>query len=441
MMLVGLGFLARSVDPAAAQTWQTVADFGFNLPASVDALAKDAAGNLYAAINTSIDPQRRTHAQIRKSSNRGKTWKLIDDLASPIGGHVQIVNLGADASDRLYAAGYVEDGKGNSHWMVRRSTDGGSSWATVDDSTLEGNHTGMAEGLAADAVGNVYVAGYADTAPCPGELHQRRHWLVRQSCDGGQTWATIDDFCYGYSAKAEAVLSTDQGLFVAGSGWNGQSTSGERWLVRKGTSDGAGGFKWQTVDEFQLEELGQGYSSVPHSLGQDGEGNLYAAGRSCARTGDQASFHWIVRKASSGGTDWTLVDKFQLDPGCYSVARGVTVITPYDVYVIGHSLHSKSGSHWIVRHSATGNPGSWRVDEDFKLLPQRILLTLLSLDLEVSDGTFTPPPLGGYARGCAILATSDAVFAAGLVDAEVVHAIVRKRDRELGSRLPTEIVP
>jgi len=186
-LLVGLALFACCVDLAAAQVWQTVADFQYTLPVSLDALAKDSAGTLYAAINTSIDPQYRTHAQIRKSSNHAATWTLIDDWSSPVEGSIRVLGLGADPTGRLYALGYIADAMGRTRWMVRRSADGGRSWTTVDDFALPRNQSAVAQDFAADAAGNAYVVGYAEEPPTPGKPGPQRHWLVRRSRDCGMT--------------------------------------------------------------------------------------------------------------------------------------------------------------------------------------------------------------------------------------------------------------
>jgi hypothetical protein len=425
-----------TVTTRAQSNWQTVADSQGTHAAAVDALTKDAAGNLYAAVSTT-DAEWRTHALIRKSSDHGATWAVVEDFVSADRCSTKILSLGVDAASHLYAAGYATDENGQTQWIVRKSGGGGNSWSTVDDFAWPDAQTTVAQGFAADAAGNLYVAGYRDESPSDGKSSPQMHWLVRQSRDGGRNWSTIDDFSYGFNTRAAAIVSTSSGLFVAGSGWNGKSESGERWLARKGTDDGAGGFRWQTVDEFQLQENKHGYGSRVQGLGVDGRGNLYAVGRCYAGAESAMSAHWVVRRASSAGTDWTVVDSFQLDPGYFATACGVAAGSQGDVYVVGRAGGSNPGCHWIVRKSATGDSGSWAPSDDFRrpAPPEGQTTSAADQVIVTADGSMVSPPTV-FASGLAILSDSTRVFTGGgLVHAGLNHATVRELESVRQSEL------
>ena len=164
-----------------------------------------------------------------------------------------------------------------------------------------------------------------------------------------------------------SILSTPQGVFVGGSAWHEGKVTGETWLVRKGTSDESGALRWQTVDAFQMEDGKHGHVSRVQSLGMDRDGNLYAAGRSHAWVDERSSAHWVVRRASRRGTDWAVVDAFQLDSGYHAVAQSVAANPVGGVFVVGQAGHSDGGIHWIVRQSVTGAAGNWQLHDDFRL--------------------------------------------------------------------------
>jgi hypothetical protein len=442
LLALHAALLLTAASPTLAEsTWQSVADFQSVPSTAVDALTKDAAGNLYAAVTTT-DADGRTHALIRKSSDRGAAWTAVEDFVSAVGGSTKFLSLGADAAGHLYAAGYVTDENGQTRWIVRQSGERGNSWSTADDFAWPGGQTTAAQGLAADASGNLYVVGYGDEPPSDGKPGPQRHWLVRQSRDGGRTWATIDDFSYTFSAKAAAIVSTGGDLFVAGSGWNGKLESGERWLVRKGKTDGAGGFRWQTVDEFQLQENKHGFASQAQGLALDSRGHLYAVGRSYAGAESAMSAHWVVRRASSAGTDWTIVDSFQLEPGYFATACGVTANSQGDVYVVGRAGGSNPGYRWIVRKSATGDSGSWALSDDFRrpVPPQGQAAGAADRVMVTADGSMVSPP-AVFASGLAILCDSTHVFAGGLAHAGLNHAMVRKLDSSRASELAATRAP
>ena len=416
--------LAPTTTALAKNAWQTVADIQNDRSTSVDALAKDAAGNLYAAVSAT-DAEGRTHAMIRKSSDRGATWSVVEDLVVAAGCSTKFLGLAADAAGHLYTAGYLADDEGQYRWIVRKSGVGGTTWTPVDDFALPGSERTVAQALTVDAKGHLYVVGFGDEPLVSGQSKLRPHWLLRHSPDGGQTWSTMDDFSYQFSAKAAAILSTPNGLFVAGSGWNGSDDAGEHWLVRKGTADGKGGFHWQTVDEFQLQKLGRGFVSQVHGLGLDAQGNLYAVGRSFASVDRGNSAHWVVRLASSAGTDWTVVDTFQLEAGSFAAASGVASGGKDGVYVVGRATDSRAGSHWIVRHSSTGEAGSWSVSDSFTLTAATTLLQGAGQVKTTADGSMVSLP-GEFASGLAITSDSASVFAGGSVSGASNHALVRK---------------
>jgi hypothetical protein len=277
--------------------------------------------------------------------------------------------------------------------------------------------------------------GYGDGPPATDQTAQKTYWLVRKSTDGGQTWSTADQFNGGFSARATAVLSTPDGLLVAGSGWDGTSESGERWLVRKGTPDGTGGFQWKTVDEFQLQEVRRGFVSRPEGLAVDAQGNCYAVGRSYAGSDQAKIAHWIVRRASSGSSDWITVDTFQLHPGSFAAAESVTVGGPSGVYVVGRALDQAGSARWIVRQSATGNPNTWSVSDDFQ--PATALLAARnSKEPAASDSrnAIVSPPLG-FACGQAILAVAGHVLAAGSAGTDEGRALLRRLEIAQPSQL------
>jgi photosystem II stability/assembly factor-like uncharacterized protein len=67
-------------------------------------------------------------------------------------------------------------------WYVRKSSDSGLNWSTVDLYQYAAGTPIDATGFAADNSGNIYVSGYSNN-----------HWLVRKSTDGGQTWRLVDN--------------------------------------------------------------------------------------------------------------------------------------------------------------------------------------------------------------------------------------------------------
>jgi hypothetical protein len=139
--------------------------------------------------------------------------------------------VGADALGNIYVVGQgTVTGKANTlygHWVVRKSSDGGTSWITVDNYQLSSSADSGASRFVSDSNGNLYVAGWGQTTPSG-----NRHWIVRKNQGGNGAWSMTDDFQYGGTGAADpqAIASNASGnVFVGGAG----RSSSRHWIVRK----------------------------------------------------------------------------------------------------------------------------------------------------------------------------------------------------------------
>jgi len=121
---------------------------------------------------------------VRKSTDAGSIWNTIDTFASS-----SAADLALDSSNNIFVVGTDQ-----TSWFVRKSTDDGANWSTVDKfqfSTTEKaccSPASVAQSIIIDLSDNVYVSGYAQ------ESSGKGHWLVRKSTDGGKSWTTVDDY-------------------------------------------------------------------------------------------------------------------------------------------------------------------------------------------------------------------------------------------------------
>jgi hypothetical protein len=143
-------------------------------------------------------------------------------------------------------------------------------------------------------VGNIYVVGAI-----------RNHWIVRKSSNGGTSWATVDDFlgcvsvtnstqpfktstqCGIYAVANGFAADSHGNLFVAGWVEKSATYGGYQWIVRESLG-GAGA--WQTVDTFQFVP---GNNAFAQAIAVDALGNVYVGGHADDATD---TMHWIVRK-------------------------------------------------------------------------------------------------------------------------------------------------
>jgi hypothetical protein len=350
----GLTLCAVALCAASAfgQSWQTVDDFQY--AAGQDTVnygltvAPD--GKLFAAGFGS------DHALVMSSSDGGSTWSVpLDDFDLGGWGARYTAGIVSDSVGNLYAAGFgypTSDTSMVFHWIVRRSTDGGANWSTVDD-YAPGGPTTQAKSIAVDAAGNVYVAGVADFGNGP------QSWTIRKGI-GGMNFATVDTF---NSGGAHALFAhPTAGILAVGSAQIAK-TKPPAWIVRRSLD---GGSTWSIIDIFQLSsQLG----SRALSAGADALGNIYVVGTGELMSKGTAYGHWVVRRSMNGGSSWTSVDSYQFSTSGDSLANRFAADSNGNLYVSGTASATKEGAaHWIVRKYPRGT-GAWQTDDDFQFLP------------------------------------------------------------------------
>jgi hypothetical protein len=234
----GLVFAAASARPpggANANNWITLrsADGGTTwsivdsyIPAGTTgspyAVVEDSAGRVFVG-GVISDAQGKQHFYVRRSLDGGTTWTTVDDVA----GTATCSVWGLTATP----AGVFSAGRISGTWGVRRSTDGGNTWATVDK---YGAGNAYAYGLDSDANGNVYVTGSADITVTKAT---KTHWITRKSTDGGATWRTVDDVASGSFHCGRAVTVDAYGrVFVTGQILSGSTY---HWVTRGSSDAGA----------------------------------------------------------------------------------------------------------------------------------------------------------------------------------------------------------
>jgi len=243
----------RSADGGAS--WLTVDDLGVGnyspFPLAAGALTADASGNIYA---TAGYPN--TWA-VRKGAG-GANFSTVDSFQPS----TSVVNgVFAHPTAGVFAVGYGSIGRSGQAWMVRRSLDGGATWSTVDTYQASSGSAAEAYGADADVHGNIYVVGRAFA---PNKKTSIGHWQVRKSSNGGASWTTVDDyqpFTSGNQVALGFAADSNGNLFVAG--WANSGTE-NYWIVRQNPG-GTG--NWITVETFSYVLRAEPHAIAADSLG------------------------------------------------------------------------------------------------------------------------------------------------------------------------------
>jgi hypothetical protein len=177
----------------------------------------------------------------RRSNGDLESWQTKDTFTVRRqwgGGRASSVLVASNGE--IYVAGRaLQWNTGANHWVVRRSTNGGETWSVVDSTLVTGS--GEPTGIAEVANDRIVVCGFAGM---PGDLH----WIVRRgqevkttSTKKGKTvtstvweWTTLDDYqpVTGTEWRANAITVNAQGdLYVSGRGVD--ATGVGRFIVRR----------------------------------------------------------------------------------------------------------------------------------------------------------------------------------------------------------------
>ncbi len=274
---------------------------------------------------------------------------MLDDFA-PTGRYVDFFgafdlggSIASDPAGNLYVSGisYENDYLQPDEWYVRRSTDGGATWTTVDDfvkATTGANADDI--GVAADAAGNVYVAN-----------RDYPLWTVRKGV-GGTSFSTVDTLLNG--RPTDVFVHPTAGVFVCGMvKVTIKNQTSDAWLVRRSTDGGA---TWSNVDTFQLSSSKY---AVAMGIAANASG-IYVVGYASNVNRGVSSSHWIVRKSINGGSTWTTVDDFQLAVDNDTQARCVAADANGNLLVAG-----SGNGKWILRKSTSGT-GPWTTVDVFQ---------------------------------------------------------------------------
>lgn len=249
-------------------------------------IAVDASGSIYlvtlAKEGTAGTGNSRWLIRKGLATSGGMTWSMVGDFSYP-DGYDYDHGFEADGPTGVACVGssvFVVGGGGNS-WVVRKSSNGGSTWQVVDTYQYGKNLKSHAFDVAADSAGNVYVIG------CGEKLGTR--WIVRKGTIGGTKWSVVDDFRLSGGSYAEGRgIAVDPNNNIHITGMATSSQSNWNWVIRQ-LSAATG--TWSTTDVFSLAP---GQNSYGQAIATDPLGNLFAAGRAY----DSAGFYhgWLVRR-------------------------------------------------------------------------------------------------------------------------------------------------
>ncbi len=347
-------------------------------------------------------------------------WETVDDFA-PAVGNAEAHSVAADAAGGIYVVGTA-----NGHGIVRYSADDGLNWITRDDCVYLSEANTFFNAVTIDSRGTVFVGGAATAAGW-----RVVHWLVRRSTDQGVTWETVEDFYVprsgpeqeGINGVVYSLASDGQGRVYGGGVMVPGGPSYPSWWIR---GSGIGGANWDTKlvafggyteffkitcasedvyatgstdgDEYpfgigrilKTSDHGvtwttsfEGIGDYPSAIAANSAGYLYSAG---VRWNNSTSVVWQVRQTAPGGTNWTILDSsvYEGDPRVgvdQPCANSIAVDNAGNVCATGafidfwakpipNGTMYGTDTSWFTRQYLTAD-GQWRTTDLFSYSTNR----------------------------------------------------------------------
>lgn len=331
----------KSIDKGVS--WSVVDNFNYSpgQESIAQAFAADKLGNIFVVGQGIINmgtPQ--YYWIVRKSSNGGATWATVDAITGAPGFFNEAAAIAISPTNRIFVTGVIHDGA-KFEWPVRTSNDSGNGWSTV--STY--SSTGHARGYAAvvDNSSNLYACGTGADAS------NKYHWIIAKSSDNGATWTQVDNYQMQASADAECrTLGLDRTGRVFAGGFADSGVNGKHWIVKRATADGT---SWLIRDDYvHPSDSMMAANSSAKSIAFDSANNVYVAGFASTYVGAQ-KYIAVVRKSTNSGSTWTTEDAYQPMANLYdATANAISIDSENRIFTSGVSWIGSNA--WLIR----GNP-------------------------------------------------------------------------------------
>jgi hypothetical protein len=320
------------------------------------ALAADASGNVYVtgySVGSGTDPD---YATIKYDSAGTQQWVQrydgslhLDDVA---------LALALDASANVYVTG-MSCGHGGDYATIKYNSAGTQQWMQRYDGP--GNGGDLADALAVDASGNVYVTGYSEGSGASedsGTYFYFDYATIKYNSAGVQQWVQRYNGPVNGEDYATAIAVDASGnVYVTGY----SAGSGTNWDYATIKYDSAGTQQWVQRYNGPGNDRDEAYA-----LALDASGNVYVTG--CSDVSGAYPDYATIKYDSAGTQQW--VQRYNGPGNEEDVAFALALDASANVYVTGMSYghggnedyatikyNSAGTQQWMQRYNGPGNGG------------------------------------------------------------------------------------
>jgi Beta-propeller repeat len=274
-------------------------------------VATDGNDNVYIAGGTGVGD-----ALVAKYSGTGLLrWKRQFGTAEAAD---YAAGVATDCDGNVYIAGYTEGSLGGAQrgggdaWVAKYSAAGALHWKRQ----LGTSEWDVANGVATDDDGNVYIAGETFGSLGGSNQGDRDGWIAKYSPAGAVLW------------KRQFAGVTEEQDTLSGVATDGDGNvyiAGDTWAAYVAKYSAAGTLLWTQLGPF-LDCI-----AATSGVATDGDGNVYVGG---ALTGfDECSDAYLAKFSRTGALRWTRT----LDISGEDAAQSVATDGDGNVYIAGYT--------------------------------------------------------------------------------------------------------
>jgi uncharacterized delta-60 repeat protein len=198
-------------NPEGTPVWTAHFNGPDNLDDKAFGVALDNLSNVYVTGYSESTTGQRDIITIKYSSSGQQVWAQREDGSAHFNDEASCIT--ADASGNVYVAGFSSSDSNNTDCIVLKyNTSGSLQWLNTYNG--QGNSEDKAFGIAVDAVGSVYITGFAT-----GITSGADYVTIKYSASGTQQWINLYNGTGNGEDKASAIGLLNDYVIVTGASW------------------------------------------------------------------------------------------------------------------------------------------------------------------------------------------------------------------------------
>jgi len=308
-------------NPAGVEQWVARYNGPANSRDEAEALAIDAAGNVYVTgasdgVGTFSD-----YTTVKYNSAGVEQWAVRYNGSG--NSYDDVTDLALDAAGNVYVTGESNGPGGNNDYAaIKYNSAGVQQWESRY--SRPGNFLDQPPALAVDAAGNVYLTGQT-----VGSNTSIDYVTIKHNSFGSIQWVVTYNGSHRHNTDQATALAVDGAGNVCVTGWSSSTSSNLDYLTIKYNSTG--------VEQWTARYDAGNNIDEPVAIAVDAAGNIYVTGRS-RLPGFSTSDYATIKYNSAGVVQW--IERYNRSGNDSDVPSALALDAAGNVYVTGSSRAS-----------------------------------------------------------------------------------------------------